>query len=155
MELESEANIDAPGPWQADQPSRWQRLTGALLPTSPLNLPASDMHAQGISRADHPLGSNSRSTAEGSMAAIRGSWQQPPFCSFPAEGYLEPALLPQHRAACAQLGRPARWCCSRPGCLSEAQSPGLLRAESVSGVAAGQHVMAGCGGRLMLTLVSP
>ena len=150
MALESEANSDAPGPWQADQPSRWQRLTGALLPTSPLRLPASNMHAQGTSRADQPLGSNSRSTAEGPV----GIWQ-------PSEGAgssCPSAALQQSHSwsprSCYSAELPAHSLADLPDGavvdlavhlgLSPQACARLLHAEGVGGVSAGEHVTADC-----------
>ena len=148
MALESEANSDAPGPWQADQPSRWQRLTG--VPTSPLRLPASDMHAQGTSRADQPLGSNSRSTAEGPV----GLWQ-------PSEGaeYSRPSAPFQQRdswspRSCYSAELPAHSLADLPDGavvdlavhlgLSPQACVRLLRAEGVRGMSAGEHAATDC-----------
>ena len=153
MALESEANSDAPGPWRADQPSRWQRLTGALLPTRPLVLPASDRHAQGTSRADQPLGSNWRSSAEEPV----GLWQ-------PSEGagYSRPAAASQQRDAwsprslgsCYSAELPAHSLADLPDDavvdlavhlgLTPQECVRLLRAEGVRGVSAGEHVAVGC-----------
>ena len=62
MALESEASSNEPG--RADQPSCWQHLTGMLLSTRPLRLPALYRHTQGTGRAGQPLGSKWHSTAE-------------------------------------------------------------------------------------------
>lgn len=153
MALESEANSDTPGPWRADQPSRWQRLTGALPPTSPLTMPALDRHAEGTSKADQPLGSNSHLAAEEPV----GLWQ-------PSEGagYSRPAAAFQQRDAssprspgsCYSAELPAHSLADLPDDavldlavhlgLSPQACVRLLRAEGVIGVSAGGDAAAGC-----------
>lgn len=153
MALESEANSDTPGPWRADQPSRWQRLTGALPPTSPLTLPALDRHAEVTSKADQPLGSNSHLDAEEPV----GLWQ-------PSEGaeYSRPAAAFQQRDAssprspgsCYSAELPAHSLADLPDNavvdlavhlgLSPQACVRLLRAEGVIGVSAGGDAAAGC-----------